>query len=118
MRPCPLSIRRGEGRRELGNHSSSLEHHSLIPQPWSSSCLGDRRRQDKGMPLATRDPYKQVSEGKEMPGCYSIPSLGIASSTFPGTGRRKIRVSHPWRVNPYLFLMTPDLFWQGTEVRV
>lgn len=24
------------------------------------------------MPLATRDPYKQVSEGKEMPGCQFL----------------------------------------------
>lgn len=54
MRPCPLSIRGGEGGRELGNRSSTLEHHSLTPYPWSYSCLGDRRRQDKGMPLATR----------------------------------------------------------------
>lgn len=64
------------------------------------------------MPLVTRDPYKQVSQGKEMPGCHSIPSLGT------GTRGRKIKiVSHPWRVNPYPFFMTPDLFCQGTEVR-
>lgn len=54
MRPCPLSSHGGEGGRELGNRSSSLAHHSLTPYPWSYSCLGDRRRQDKGMPLATR----------------------------------------------------------------
>lgn len=70
------------------------------------------------MPLVTRDPYKQVSQGKEMPGCHSIPSLGSARPAFPGTGGRKLKiVSHPWRVSPYPFFMTPDLFWQGTEVR-
>lgn len=62
---------------------------TAIPQPYS--C------QDKVVPLATRDPYKQVSQGKEMPGSYSILSLGIARPAFPGTGGRKIKmmVSYP-----------------------
>lgn len=58
------------------------------------------------MPLVTRDPYKQVSQGKEMLGCYSIPSLQIVSPAFLDAGTRQIKLMVS---QPCPFLIIPCL---------